>query len=120
MPAVDSRSDSSNKRVPKPPQKPVFIIPPEFDVSNQEHLKGNIQVTMNRKFATDLCNLIRDCDIEKEEGHILAFKAHIENWYNLRFVLMQQKREAEKKAQKEEALASSEAETSLPVVSEAV
>lgn len=57
----------------KPIQKPVFIIEP-FDSSNVEHMKGNISLVLNKRFALDLCRLIKECDLDKDEGYFLQCK----------------------------------------------
>lgn len=68
----------------KVPQKPVFIIQP-FDATNQEHMKGNVNLVLNKAFAMSLCKLISDCDLREEEGFLFAMKGNIQRWYKNRF-----------------------------------
>lgn len=78
----DSASD--NIRTRKPLQKPVFIINP-FDASNTEHMRGNMTLTLNKRFATDLCRLIKECELSEDEGYLFAIQGNIQRWYKQRF-----------------------------------
>lgn len=80
----------------KPPQKPVFIIDP-FDASNSEHMRGNMKLVFNSKFATDLCRLIRECELTKDEGYIYAIQGNIKRWYTDRHKAIMKSKEAETK-----------------------
>jgi len=77
-------SDSNGPRPRKSQQKPVFIIEP-FDAKNIEHMKGNMTIVLNKRFATDLCRLIRECELNENEGYIYAIQGHIQRWYKERF-----------------------------------
>ena len=83
-------------RTRKPPQKPVFIINP-FDANNVEHMKGNVTLTLNKRFASDLCRLIRECELNEEEGYIYAIQGHINRWYKERFEAIKKQKENEVK-----------------------
>ena len=76
----------------KPLQKPVFIIEP-FDANNQEHMKGNIKLVLNKRLATDLCRLIRECELSQEEGYIFAIQGNIQRWYKERYEEIKKQKE---------------------------
>lgn len=69
---------------PYVPQKPVFIVQP-FDIKNVEHMRGNVTLTLNKRFAADLCALLRECELGKDEGYIFAMQANLQRWYNDRY-----------------------------------
>ncbi len=75
---------TSNVPNRKPQQKPVFIIEP-FNAADPEHMKGNMNLVLNKRFATDLSNFIRESEITENEGHFLAIQGNIQRWYKSRY-----------------------------------
>ena len=89
-------SDTTSKtpRNRKPLQKPVFIIEP-FNASDPEHMKGNMKLVLNKRFATDLCRLIRECELSQEEGYLFAIQGNIQRWYKQRYDEIKKLKEVE-------------------------
>lgn len=75
-----SEYQSKRPRIHRPLQKPVFIIEP-FNASNPEHLKGNMNLILNKALAFELCQFIRDSELTQDEGHIYAMQGHINRWF---------------------------------------
>lgn len=79
---------------PRTEQKPVFIIE-DFDSENADHVKGVVTMKINRHFATDLCRLIDDVDLDEKEKVIYAMRCSLRRWYDKRKENFEKKKASE-------------------------